>query len=241
MRHLVYLLLIANVVYLGWNLLQDRSGGQLVRELPPLPAKVRPLVTLQELEQQQELQQRGQQEEAVQGKQIAEQDMDDVAAVETLTDREPPGAGGGLLCQALGPFLATEQLDEVEERLAGQGLKTRRRSSEAQVENGWWVYLPAMPRAEAMKVVELLDDNNDREYFVGKDNFISLGTFRVLPRAERRMTQAHKIGLEPLLETLYSTETAYWLDMRLTSAPDGALAWIAEEYPDLKLEPLACR
>jgi len=244
MRHLVYLLLVANLLYLGWNLFQKQADSELVRELPPLPATARSLVTLQELQQQQqqtqEEQRRVQQESEVQGKQVAEQQVDGVAAVEALTQAEPPGAGVSMLCQALGPFLATEQLEEVAERLGELGLETSRRSAEARLENGWWVYMPAMSRDEAMKVVQLLDDNNDREYYVGKDNFISLGTFRVLPRAERRLKRARKIGLEPLLETRYKMQTTHWLDLRVTDTLDRDLAWIAEDYPDLRLEQQAC-
>ena len=246
MRHVVYLLLLVNLVYLGWNLYQVQTGGELVRELPPLPATARPLVTLQELRQQEEAQRRTQQEQEArqqdegQGNQTAEPHVDDVVAVETLTQAEPPGAGVSMLCQTLGPFLAMEQLEEVAERLDGMGLKTSYSSTETRQENGWWVYLPGMPRAEAYKIVQLLDDNNDREYYIGKDNFIALGTFRVLERAERRLKRLHKLGLEPLLEERYKTQTTHWLDLQGVYALDRELAWIARDYPDLRLGKQVC-
>ena len=246
MRHVVYLLLLVNLVYLGWNLFEGRTGGELVRELPPLPATARPLVTLQELQQQEEAQRRTQQEqearqqEEVQGNQTAEPHVDDVVAVETLTQTEPPGAGVSMLCQTLGPFLAMEQLEEVAERLGGAGVQTSQRSTETRQENGWWVYLPAMSRAEANRIVQLLDDINDREYYIGKDNFIALGTFRVLERAERRMKRLHKLGLEPLLEARYKTQTTHWLDLPGAHALDGELALIAGDYPELRLGKRVC-
>ena len=248
MRQLVYLLLLANLVYLGWNLYQRPVGSELVRELPPLPTTARRLVTLQELQQQQEEQrsavqqeQEERQDSEVQEEQVEQQDMDNVAAVEALTQAEPPGAGVSILCQALGPFLATEQLEEVAGRLGDLGLQSSRRSAETRLENGWWVYLPAMPRARALKVAQQLDDNNDREYYIGKDNFISLGTFRVLPRAERRVKGVRKLGLEPLLEARYKTQTAHWLDLRVTDDQGEQLAWISEDYPRLQLEQQSCR
>jgi predicted DNA-binding ribbon-helix-helix protein len=205
-------------------------------------------VTLQELRQQQEEQRRAaqqeqeqQQDNEVQGEQQAQQAVTDVAAIEALTQAEPPGAGASVLCQALGPFLATEQLEEVAERLGKLGLETSRRSTETRLENGWWVYLPAMPRAEAMKIAQLLDDKNDREYYIGRDNLISLGAFRVLTRAERRMQSARKHGLDPVLEARYKTQNTHWLDLRMTGALREELAWIAEDYPDLQLEQQACR
>ncbi|MGB5425159.1 MAG: hypothetical protein WBN95_00075, partial [Gammaproteobacteria bacterium] len=95
MRHLVYLLLVANLVYLGWNVFESRSMIEAERPLPPLPATVSPLVTLQEREA----------EESVM---VEEPVMGDVSIIEDLTEEQPPGAGAVVLCQALGPFLALD-------------------------------------------------------------------------------------------------------------------------------------
>ena len=40
MRHLVYLLLVVNLVYLGWNVFESGSTPEQVRHLPPLPVTV---------------------------------------------------------------------------------------------------------------------------------------------------------------------------------------------------------
>jgi len=281
----VYLLLLANLAYLGWNLFQVRSGSEQVRELPPLPATAKRLVTLQELQQQgqqkvqerqlqQQLQQqqlqaqtRAQAEEeqlqipqeqeqtvleepgaqedngiqADQDELADEQVQEDLFAIEAVTEAEPPGAGVSMLCQSLGPFLATEQLEQVAERLADLGLESTRRSAETRLENGWWVYLPAMPYPEAMEIIDLLKKNNDREYFIGKGNYIALGTFNELSRAERRMQNVRRLGLEPILETRYLTQTTHWIDLRVTGALDRDLGWITEDYPELQLEPQSCR
>ena len=280
MRHLVYLLLLANFAYLGWNLFQVRTGSEQVRELPPLPATAKRLVTLQELQQQgqqkvQEQERQIQQEQLEQQEQqqaqtqvLAEEEQlhmlqqetvleapgaredqvdpeeltkEDLVAIEAVTEAEPPGAGVSMLCQSLGPFLATEQLEQVAERLAELGLESSRRSAETRLENGWWVYLPAMPRTEARKIVQVLEDNNDREYFVGKGNYIALGTFTELSRAERRMQKVRRLGLEPILETRYRTQTTHWIDLRVTGALDGDLEWMTKDYPELQLESQSCR
>jgi len=242
MRHVVYLLLVANLVYLGWNLFQTRTGNELVRELPllpPLPPTAKRLVTLQELQQQQ--QRHVQQQDEVQGKPEAGQEVDDATVAEALMQAEPPGAGVSMLCQSLGPFLVVEQLEEVAGKLGELGLESRRRSSENRLENGWWVYLPAMPRSAAKESVKLLDDNKDREYYVGKGNFIALGTFNELSRAERRLKSARRLGLEPLLETRYKTQISHWLDLRVPGGLDGDLTWITEDYPQLRLEQQSCK
>ena len=79
MRHLVFLLLVANVVFFGWKLFETQSPEPLVRAMPPLPDNVSRLVTLQE------------QQAATAGEQV-------VTDLETLTAEQPPGAGAVLQC-----------------------------------------------------------------------------------------------------------------------------------------------
>ena len=51
MRHLVYLLLVANLIYLGWNLFPGQSVGEPINVLPPVPEGAKSLVTLKEMQQ----------------------------------------------------------------------------------------------------------------------------------------------------------------------------------------------
>ena len=48
MRHIVYLLLIVNLLFFAWNHFQAQTIEQAVRSVPPLPAGVTALVTLEE-------------------------------------------------------------------------------------------------------------------------------------------------------------------------------------------------
>ena len=63
MRHIVYLLLVANIVYLAWNVLQLSPHDEVARSLPPLPATATRLVTLQEVEEVEEGEEEKQDEE----------------------------------------------------------------------------------------------------------------------------------------------------------------------------------
>ena len=54
MRHVIYLLLVANLVFFGWHMLELQKQDEIVRALPAIPATAAPLVTLQEMEQKQE-------------------------------------------------------------------------------------------------------------------------------------------------------------------------------------------
>jgi hypothetical protein len=50
MKHLLYLLVVVNLVYFSWHMLQGMSDEETARELPPLPPDTRRLMTLQELQ-----------------------------------------------------------------------------------------------------------------------------------------------------------------------------------------------
>jgi len=214
MRHLIYLLVVVNLVFFLWHAIQGPAVNEVERELPPLPAGVRPLVTLQEREQ---------------------------AAIEAATAAEPPGAGMPLACQSLGPFLTAAKLQAAQDRLEAAGYPGKQRTSEMDVQIGYWVYLPAMETGEAQAVAQLLDSQDDKEYLIGKDNVISLGAFKERSRAEIRLKSAREHGLDPLLEPRYRKRTVHWLDIDGPPVAGGELPLIIREFPDIQLQARACQ
>ena len=221
MRHLVYLLLVANVVFFGWNLFENHSPESRVITMPPLPDNVSRLVTLQE-----------QQADAT-GEEV-------ITDLETFTAEQPPGAGAALQCQALGPFLAVDAMQQIAAELGELGLQPEQRQVESKELTGFWVYLPAMSRDEIRTVLATLEDYNDKEYYVGKGNFISLGTFKSMERAERRLESVRKMGLEATLEERFATQNSFWLDIQSDGSASEQLQRIAEGNSSLQLVDLAC-
>ncbi len=219
MRHVVYLLLVANLVYLGWNLLPDEAVHDPFSRLPPVPDTASPLVTLKEMQQQSAASSPG--------------------GIDTLTESEPPSAGQPA-CNALGPFAIREQLQAVNARLDGLGMQPRERVVEVREDNGYWVYLPAMERVAALGIAGMLDEKGDSDYFIGRDNVISLGTFRNIRRAEVRLEQARKLGLDAILEARFRTHDSYWLEFRADPRAEQELSAILGEHPQLELHELSC-
>ena len=92
MRHIVYLLLVANLLFFAWNHFQVQKTVDSVQSLPPLPAGVNTLVTLQE----------------------HERDMSvpaDGEAIEALTRAQPPGALSAGRCRALSSLQRRQRID----------------------------------------------------------------------------------------------------------------------------------
>ena len=227
MRHLVYLLLVVNLAYLGWNVFESSTTSGQMRHLPPLPATASRLVTLQEREAEEE--KPGEVSVTV-----------EVSSIEDLTAEQPPGAGAAIQCQALGPFLALKELQVVESRLLDLGLQPTQRELENKELVGYWVYLPAMSQGDVQVALAILKKHKDTEYYVGKKNFISLGSFKGVSRAERRLKQARKMGLEAIMEERFTSRSAWWLDIQSDGAAAEQLNSIAASRPELQLVDLAC-
>lgn len=232
MRHIVYLLLVANLVFFVWHMMQLSPDDEVARSLPPLPATATRLVTLQEVEQQEKQEEKLNEEE--------QKAAIEVSAIEELTQELPPGAGVALSCQSLGPFLTAKKIQLVEKQLAELGMKATQRTTEVKEQIGYWVYLPAMEREQVLQITKHLDENKDKDYFIGKHNVLSLGAFRGLPRATVRLESVRKLGLDPLLQPRFSTISAQWLDLQVDYAGRDALSEIAGQDPDLQVETLAC-
>ena len=221
MRHVVYLLVVVNLVFLGWNIFQNQSVRQVDRSITPLPETAVPLVTLQEREKERRA-------------------AGEVSAIEHVTGNEPPGAGASMVCQTLGPFLVREAMQEMEAKLATMELEPQLRETARQRPIGYWVHLPEMERAEARRQAQILDDHNDKEYYLGKDNVLSLGAFQEINRAKKRLKRVHKLGLDAQMETRYRTIAEYWLDFQLESAASEQLTALEADDPDVWLQDLAC-
>jgi hypothetical protein len=224
MRYIVYLLLIANLLFFAWNDHQAQTVTPAVRTVPPLPAGVTSLVTLEEHA-------RGTAAPA------------DGQAIEALTQAAPPSALPTGKCKALGPFSKNDitLVKATARRLAENGVDAVLRSVENRIENGYWIYLSGKDRQHAREMVKKLDELNDTEYYVGMGYFISLGTFEDIERANIRMADLKEKGIDDaILEQRYKNRTEYWLELPQDGVDPELMARLSEEQPGLQVHTVAC-
>ena len=251
MRHVIYLLVVMNLVYFSWSMLQyvpHKGGASLVRRIPP---DVRRLETVQEKAV------KDVSPGAVESRLIsadtpaaagspainhARQEMTEIGQVEALTASEPPGAvSQSSNCHVFGPFSDDSMMKTVENRLGQLGYKPGERSSDTRVEAGYWIYLPSMERKEVLRITRMMDKNNDRDYLILKGNALSLGTYENHSRVTVRLKMLHKYGIEPVVEPRFVTRTVYWLDLELPDDDRSVLETIRNEYPDTQEHEAACQ
>jgi len=219
MRYLIYLLIVVNCVYFGWQELRHAPVFEGAHQPAPMPPGIRPLVTLQESHARQSTETR---------------------RIEEVTTTQPPSAITPLSCNMLGPFLAESALKSVEKRLDSSGLSTRPQTRYVREEVGYTVRLPAMKYKEALQTKRKLDRENITANIIGMDNVISLGVFRDKSRAEKILTRARALGLAPRLEPSYAKRTTWWLMLQEKDSGNTDVQWIIRKNPDLRLETFAC-
>jgi len=258
-RYLVYLLLVANVGYFAWNWFQPRPNPPAVRPAP-VPPDVHQLVLLSERPTAVAKRLPG---DAPDGdgeaqEPAAEVRSEPVAAMEPVASAKaqpqvqqaaqaastvPAAAPAENICQTLGPFLKKHDVTAVFALLARNGYQVNVRDGDTRVPNGYWVYLPAMQASQARRIVADLDAHGMTDYFIGKQNYISLGIFSGKDKAERRLQEVKRLGYAPKLDQRYRTRDVYWLDVDGRGTPLlGSEVWeqIQSQHADVRAQRVSC-
>ncbi len=128
----------------------------------------------------------------------------------TLTEPPLPPARH---CQTIGPFMTQENMNVLVGELKLLDVEAVQRTVQMQQPSGYWVFLPAMPNADARRIVDELAEKGVEDYFLGRQNFISLGIFSDKRTAESRLRDITELGYDAHLEPRYRTREVYWLDL----------------------------
>ena len=152
------------------------------------------------------------------------------------------------VCYALGPFEAKDQVNSISGKLRVLGASTIDRKEKARVPIGYWVYLPKFEswNAARRKVVELESQGMTDAFIMGRGrmkNAVSLGLFKAEKAAKSRINRLQEMGIAPKLETQYTEDERYWIDIDVESGKSQviqAIETIAKGLTVLDLLPRKC-
>ena len=147
------------------------------------------------------------------------------------------------ICQTLGPLFKKHDVTAVFALLARNGYEVNVRDSDTRVPNGYWVYLPAMQASQARRIVADLDAHGMTDYYIGKQNYISLGIFSDKDKAERRLQEVQRLGYEPKVDQRYRTRDVYWLDVEGRGTPllrSEIWEQIQSQHTDVRVQRVSC-
>lgn len=149
-----------------------------------------------------------------------------------LLDELEPGAlpaENPRQCYSAGPFETRQTLVRAREALGPAADDVRERESEALVELGYWVALPAMASfAEAGAAMQDLQKAGLQDMAVVSDETgdfrVSLGYFLEEANARRRRDSVRELGFEAETRLQRETQLRYWLDYAFSDAELAARA-----------------
>ncbi|MEM8546553.1 MAG: hypothetical protein AAGF46_00185 [Pseudomonadota bacterium] len=203
MRNLFLLLLLANILFFGWDAMVRETGEPGVDVVDA--AEMNTGVALVDPAQ----------EPAV---------NEEPAALDTLPapapEERPLVARTGPVCVSVGPYEAVAEASNDLKGLRVRGLSVAQRAAQGQVLSGHWVFIENIPsRGEARAMLQKLKDGGipEASLFAGDagQDLISLGLFSVRAGAERTELKADAMGLDATLAPRYREDTVFWLDILL--------------------------
>jgi hypothetical protein len=255
-RYIVYLLVLANVAFFAWHWYAPAAAPQAAGP-PPLPRNVDRLVLLSERPPE-PAPQADTPKETVAEPRAAQQIPAGTPAQGVNPPGEPvrvaePAEGEAPAppaqvqparsCWTIGPISKKRIVTALVEGLSPDDYLVNVRTADVREPAGYWVYMPSMPRSEARRIVADLDAHGMKDYYIGKQNYLSLGIFSDEKKAERRRREVKRYGYDALVEARFRTREAHWIDIEgQGDALADSDAWqeITTQYADLSLEDAEC-
>ena len=148
------------------------------------------------------------------------------------------------VCQAIGPFVSEEVLNEGVAWLKEHDRRGRVRAEKVKEQTGYWVYLPAMAPELAEQIIAELEAKGVKDYYRGRRNEISLGIYSKEDVAERRRQQIVALGYEPVLAPRFRNLRQYWIDLREMQPEvltDAEWAEYLVNHPNVARQSTDCR
>ena len=148
-------------------------------------------------------------------------------------------------CFSIGPIHSTSQVEQLKTKLAEFTLESQQRTSQAQVDQGFWVYLDAMEsRAKALEFANELGSMGFTDYFVvtsGElDNSISLGLYSDEQNARKRQQSLRALGFNPRIIARYKTVDQFWVDYQLAQGSSSPWNELKSSIPTAVQLELPC-
>ncbi len=126
-------------------------------------------------------------------------------------------------CLKVGPFTTQAEMRLAFAALSPHVGQIQYTVADSAVSRGWWVYLSAPNRAEALSKARALSTHGVRDYYVitagEQQNSISLGLFQDPANARRRLMQIRALGFAAQLRQRVEQVPQYYIEFALPSQP----------------------
>ncbi|MFP4209147.1 MAG: SPOR domain-containing protein [Wenzhouxiangella sp.] len=160
---------------------------------------------------------------------------------ETPSGRSPPPADQ---CFSIGPLPSLLAQQRAEDRLRPVARQVRARQTVSERDRGWWVYLPAGSRGQALDLTRQLTEQGLDDFFVvtrgAMENVVSVGLFEQVDNARARQRQVRNAGFNAQLEVRRESTPQFWVDYQAEPGVETPWRFIIEASPDAQHRAIPC-
>lgn len=190
MRLVFVVLLLVNMVVLGWHLLRPKVEEKAtVAVMPAANSGAKKLILISE--------------------------VDEDARQALRTERKRGKEQAEPVCTIAGPFADPDRGAVVRERLLALGVESNLQAFEIDAGESYWVYLPPEPsQQQALRRLHELQAKKVDSYVIPKGdlaNGISFGMFTQQPLAEQKQANMRKMGYQAEIKSVARTQKELWL------------------------------
>ncbi|MEX0916262.1 MAG: hypothetical protein WD397_10740 [Wenzhouxiangellaceae bacterium] len=143
----------------------------------------------------------------------------EVPEAELVADAYRRATASGPRCFTIGPLATGVQQSRAEDRLRPFVNQMRLRTTLADRDRGWWVFVTAPSRSGAIELARRLAERGVEDYFVVADadlpDAVSLGLYDDLENARRRLSSIRRMGFDAQLSVRREEIPQFWIDYQI--------------------------
>lgn len=147
-------------------------------------------------------------------------------------------------CYTIGPLPTLLAQQRAADRLRPYVDRLQTRQTSADRDRGWWVYLPAADRSEALALTRQLAEQGVEDYFVvaggALENTVSVGLYENLDNARQRQSRIRALGFDAQLEVRRETAPQFWVDYRVGGGEAPPWRFIVRASPGARRVAIPC-
>jgi len=160
---------------------------------------------------------------------------------------QAPDAGdnaSAAACYTIGPLPTLLAQQRARERLSPFASQLQARQTEADRDRGWWVYLPATDRNQALALTRQLGERGVEDYYVVAggtlENAISVGLYENIENARERQRRIRAMGFDAQLEVRREAVPQFWVDYRVEPGESPPWRFIVRASPGAQRMRVPC-
>ncbi len=147
-------------------------------------------------------------------------------------------------CFSIGPLASLLAQQRARDRLRPLSRLIRTRQTVSERDRGWWVYLPAGSRSEALNLTRQLAEQGLEDFYVvtrgAMENVVSVGLFAQIDNARSRQSQMRQEGFNAQLEIQRESTPQFWVDYQAEPDADTPWRFIIEASPGAQHREIPC-